>query len=219
MEVYIELTRDGRDVASHGFTAASRMYRGPSYANIPSHAFDAKRETFPAADSVRFEQIVGARTVSPEVIGTGAGGLVGGALGGLLIGGPIGLIGGLVVGAIAGDALAHQVTGFPPIWSRLSITIGRDGKAVAELLEHSIFPSLTIYVQREPCGETPGVNYDRVRHPNRQFYYDATKDVELPDWKAHGWGQRENSHLRGPTRGNPWGTTKGVTGGSDNLPG
>lgn len=234
MEVWIELSPNGRSISASGFTAASRMYRGPSYANIPSHAFDASRQTFAEADAVRFTQIVGARTVSPEVIGAAGGGIVGGALGGAVGGGLIGSgffglgaipgaiiggIGGAIVGAVAGDTVAHQVSAFPPIWTKIQIHVFRDGRAQAQLLQHSIFPSLTTYIQRESASAAPGANYDRVNHPNGQPYYNATKDAQLPDWKDHGWGALANTSAAGPTRGNPWGVSKGVTGGGENLPG
>jgi hypothetical protein len=118
-----------------------------------------------------------------------------------------------------GEPVAHQVSGFPPIWTKIQIRIFRDGRAQAQLLQHSLFPSMTTYVQREGASAVPGANYDRVNHPNSQTYYNATKDVQLPDWQAHGWGSLANTTALGPCAGNPWGITKGITGGSENLPG
>ncbi len=210
METWIDLSPDGRSITASGFTPESRMYRGPSFAHIPSHAFSVSRQTFAEADAVRFTQIVGARTVSPEVIGT----TVGGILGAIVLGVP-----GAITGAILGDTIAHQITGFPPIWTKIQIRIFRDGRAQGQILQHSLFPSMTIFVQQERASATPGASYDRASHPNGQTYYNATKEVELPDWKARGWGPLANSSVPGPCAGNPWGTTKGVTGGSENLPG
>ena len=66
-------------VVSQSFGGQSGIYRGPSFAHLPSHAFPVLRDIGARADAVVFTQIVGARTVSPEVIGTG-GGVVGGAI-------------------------------------------------------------------------------------------------------------------------------------------
>jgi hypothetical protein len=99
-EVWIELSPDGRSIAASGFTPESRMYRGPSFAHIPSHAFGALHQIFNEADAVRFTQIVGARTVSPEVIGF-AGGILGGAAVGALAGSIIPGVG-TAVGAAVG---------------------------------------------------------------------------------------------------------------------
>ena len=82
MEVSVQADFSTRLVASRLFTPDSKMYRGPSFARIPSHAFSIQQEVFNEPNAVRFTQVVGARTVSPEVIG----GLVGGVAGTFPIG-------------------------------------------------------------------------------------------------------------------------------------
>jgi hypothetical protein len=112
MDVWSELGMTG--VSSRGFTQASGMYRGPSYARIPSHAFGFDRAIFDEPDAVRFTQVVGARTVSPEVGGTGVGIVAGAAAGAAIgsfvpaLGTAIGAIAGGVIGGIAGEIVAHQ---------------------------------------------------------------------------------------------------------------
>jgi hypothetical protein len=197
-------------VVSKAFTTASGMYRGPSFAHLPSHAFPAQQDVFDEADAVRFTQLVGARTVSPEVVGTG-GGVVGGAIAGLVIGGFFGAVAGGILGGLSGEIIGHRVIGFPPIWAKIQIRIYRDGRTEAQLLQHSLFPSLTFYSQ-SPSGFT------RLDHPSGQRYYDATKSVQLPDWKARGWGRLQVASVGGPTAGNPWGLEHGVTGGADVVP-
>ncbi|MGL6208502.1 MAG: hypothetical protein ACRC14_01575, partial [Paracoccaceae bacterium] len=137
IETWVDFSTVPGGLTQKGFTSASGLYRGPSFAHIPSHAFDVMRETFEEGDCVRFTQTVGARTASPEVIG----GTVGLVVGGLLLG-VVGVIG----GAIVGTGAARQITGFPPIWTKLQIRMYRNGQATAQLLQHSLFPSMTTYV-------------------------------------------------------------------------
>jgi hypothetical protein len=216
MNVYIETGPTGR-IANYGFYADSAIYRGPSFAKIPSHAFDTRKSIEVGAEAVTFRQIAGARTVSPEVIGEVGGGLVGGAAGGALIGGAIGTVPGAIVGGLVGGAIgfftgrivAHQVTGFPPIWSILEIKISQTGYPEARLTQHSLFPSLTYYEQTDSTVVMS-------RNYALGYYYNATKDKQLPDWKARGWGPL--SGAGGPSGGNPWGIVKGVMGGSESDP-
>jgi hypothetical protein len=204
LDVFIELAPDNRSIVRHGFYPESGIYRGPSFANIPSHAFTNKQFVTVGADAVTFRQVIGARTVSPEVIGRRSG-----LVAGLLWGGPFGLIASAVAGYYGGETVAHQITGFPTIWSILEIRLSSSGDAAGKLAQHSIFPSLTYYEQLDSTA-VRGENYGRA------FYYDARKDIELPKWKENGWGQIQGSS--GPSRGNPWGMEKGVTGGDDSSP-
>lgn len=213
MEAWVEFSPQSGGATLKGFTSASGIYRGPSFAHIPSHAFATAREVFDDGDCVRFTQTVGARTASPEVIG-GAVGWVAGAL-------TFGVLGvwGPVVGAVTGTGAARQITGFPPIWTKLQIRIYRTGRARAELLQHSLFPSMTSYFPpREEAIATAYPQYFRTNHPNGHAYYDATRAVQLPYWEARGWGPMAHTTTPGPCAGNPWGTLKGATGGTENLP-
>jgi hypothetical protein len=193
------------------------MYRGPSYLRIPSHAFLIKQDIFDEIEAVRFTQVTGARTVSPEVLGAG-GGLLGGAVVGAgvgsvvpLVGTALGALAGAAIGAFVAEVGVRQVVAFPPIWSKIQIRIYKDGRTEAQLLQHSLFPSLTFFRQA-------GDIFEQVAMQGGEGFYNATKARELPDWQAHGWGGLEMKSSPGPCAGNPWGLRKGVTGSEDILP-
>jgi outer membrane lipoprotein SlyB len=213
-----------QSISARGFSPSSGIYRGPSYGNIPSHAFDKIQEVFDERGAVRFTQVVGARTVSPEVIGTG-GGIVGGAVVGGVVGSFVPVVGtaigaliGGVVGGVAGEIGSHQLVGFPPIWSKIQIRIFKDGRQEAQMLQHSLFPSLTYYRQLITPSGAPSPMFERLNPPEGGNYYNATKAVQLPLWQQHGWGPLEPTSAPGPRGGNPWGIRKGVTGGGENVP-
>jgi hypothetical protein len=227
MSVWAEIDVANKRVQRCGFNTNSDIYRGPSYAGIPSHAFMVQRETILEKDGLRFTQVVGARTVSPEVVGAG-GGVVGGAIAGGLIGSAVpvvgtavGAIAGGLVGLFAGEAVAHQVTGFPPIWTKIQIRLGFDGSVEAELLQHSLFPSMTFYARELHLpGANPSRSFDLVgQSPAGATYYNATKAVQLPAWQARGWGKQSVKTVKGPTDGNPWSIEKGVFGIASSIPG
>lgn len=231
IETWIELAPGGQSISSSGFSPASGINRGPSFGGIAAHVFPTQRKVFQSDDDmVTFTQVCGARTVSPEVIGTVGGGLVGGGLGGAAGGFIFGSLPGAVLGAGigafggmgTGNVASHQIIGFPPIWSKLQIKMYRNGKVQAMLLQHSLFPSLTTYVQisapPEKASYDPGTDYKRVDHPNGQSYYNATKDTQLPDWQANGWGLAKNYSTPGAFPGNPWAIDKGLSGGRDDTP-
>lgn len=227
MSVWVELNTDTNRIQKSGFEAISDIYRGPSYAGIPSHAFMVQQDSFVEAKGLRFTQVVGARTVSPEVVGAGGGAIAGAIAGGLIgsavpvVGTALGAIAGGVIGLFAGEAVAHQAIGFPPIWTKLQIRIGNDGNVEAQLLQHSLFPSMTCY-EREVLGSgmRPSRVFNLVRQaPASAGYYNATKDVELPAWQARGWGRVAATSTPGPTDGNPWGIEKGVFGLGSSIPG
>jgi hypothetical protein len=222
-EVWVTGDFSTGSVVGQGFTNASGIYRGPSFAHIPSHAFTSMRDIFLEADAVRFTHVTGARTVSPEVLGTG-GGIVGGAVAGGIIGSVVPGIGtvigagvGAVVFGIAGEVVGHRVIGFPPIWSKIQIRIYRNGRVEAQLLQHSLFPSLTFYQQIQRTG-TPSTDYERVDDPEGGRYYNATKSVQLPKWQANGWGALKTMPTPGACAGNPWGISHGITGGGEIAP-
>ena len=182
-------------VTGYGFSLASKIYRAPSFAKIPSHVFTPKQEMSLAGGAATFTQIIGARTQSPEVIGAVAGGAVGG--------GAFGPVGG-IVGGYVGEKVAHKVSGFPPIWSQLRLKIFNDGRFEVHLLQHSLFPSLTLYKARLQ-GANQSNDYDRVSIVGAS-YYNAVPSLEK--WKNEGWGPVRGGPISGPTAGNPWSLNK-----------
>ncbi len=227
MSVWAEVNTDTKRIQKSGFDVSCGIYRGPSYANIPSHAFMVQQDTAVEAEGLRFTQVVGARTVSPEVLGAGGGVLGGAVTGGVigsfvpLVGTAIGAIAGGVVGLFAGEALMHQAMGFPPIWTKVQIRIFNDGRVDALLLQHSLFPSMTFYQRSvNPPNLRPSRVFGLVSQaPAGASYYNATKDVELPAWQARGWGKLSATPKVGPSDGNPWGIEKGVFGIQSSIPG
>jgi len=214
LDVTVNFDDVRRTIVGQSVTAQNGIYRAPSFAHLPSWNFPVTTNVATGSEPLRFTQNTGARTISPEMIGgaVGAGlGIAGGAWAGGAIGsagGPIGTVGGAVIGAIvggiAGEITAHQVTGFPPIWSELKISIFNDGRATIELLRHSLFPSLSFYV---PDPSTPNT-YIRTPVAGGATFYDGMPN--LARWKAEGWGPMRGGTTSGPTPGNPWGDTHGL---------
>lgn len=182
----LEATIDVNDrtlaITRHTFTLASKIYRNPSFLGIKSEPFEILRSTAPQRGSVRFRQTVGCRTVSPEVIGES----VGAAVANLVLpgAGPI--------GRRIGRKAAHEVRGFPPIWTSLELDIFADGRSEGRVVMHSLFPSMTFYIPQSGVAAT----YDR-----QSGAYDARPNQE--NWMQHGWGP--TTATRGPCSGNPWG--------------
>lgn len=207
LDVYIEVAPDGK-ISSYGFYPQSGIYRGPSYGDIPSHAFPVNhsKTISPKADFVTFRQVVGARTVSAEHYGKRVG--LGLSIAFFPLSG-LGVVGSAIAGWFGGGTAAHQIIGFPPIWSILEIRLFSSGYAEETLVQHSIFPSLTYFVQG-------GVTAERDKIYKRRSIYDARKEIELPKWQENGWGQIQGAS--GPSKGNPWGAEKGITGGDDSSP-
>src|SRR5205807_3993989 len=97
-------TPDSKRITSSNFRPNSGIYRGPSKGGISSHVYPTRQSKAVfnegGIDGVEFEQLAGARTISPAVIGGTVGAAVGigagadlGAKGGALIGsggGPLG---------------------------------------------------------------------------------------------------------------------------------
>jgi hypothetical protein len=135
-----------------------------------------------------FQQTAGARTVSPEVIGELAG------VGGRLLGIPI--------PPEASRYVAHQLSGFPPIWTTLQLTLFTDGRFSASVVSHSLFPSMSFYM--------PAIDRDTVSRVTTMYSlqgkaFDAVPNLER--WKADGWGSLSPG-ASGPSSGNPWGFNK-----------
>jgi hypothetical protein len=178
-------------IIGHGFTSTSDMYRSPSFLRIPSQPIGIVRKIELIANGVRFRQLVGCRTQSPEVIGRGVGAGVGAGVGSIL--GPLGAAAGGYVGEKVGEKAAGKAKGFPPIWTELELTLWSDGTGDAKLIRHSLFPSLSYYTQQTLLPPGPYLsstgqadNYNRV-----EGSYDGMP--HYLDWLDKGWGG-----------GNPW---------------
>lgn len=176
-------------IVSSSWTPASKIYRNPSYGQIKSEPFETKQSITPYPDRVIFQQTVGARTVSPEVIAQTVG-----AVGGIVSAIPI--------ADRIGRAVAHEFFGYPPIWTTLQLTMFADGRSEGAVLCHSLFPSMNYYARPAESANLPRMTslYKLVGKP-----YDAV--THLSDWKDHGWGALP-SKPPGPCPGNPWGLKK-----------
>ncbi len=188
IDVWANYDTVARTIVGHGFSAASKLYKAPSFAKIASHVFPAKQDVKVGAEPITFTQIVGARTVSPEVIG-----------------GIVGTVAGGIVGGWVGEKVAHAVSGFPPIWSELRLKIFNDGRFEVELRQHSYFPSLTFYKVRLDAAGKQTNDYDRANVTSGSSFYDAVPN--LKHWEKNGWGSVSGGGV-GPTNGNPWGMQK-----------
>lgn len=178
-------------ITPSGWTAASKIYKNPSFGRIASEPFEAKRVVIPLPDRVVFRQTIGARTVSPEVIGEGLGGVGGGFVSPILT----------PITQRIGRAAAHALSGFPPIWTTIQLTMFADGRSEGKVLQHSLFPSMNFYTRPDESRGQPRISsgYQLVGKS-----YDAVP--ELDHWKVHGWGMLHNDP--GPAEGNPWGYSK-----------
>ena len=154
--------------------ADSGMYRSPSFLRIQSAPVgNIGQYSLSMGSAAVFRQLVGCRTVSPETIGGTVGGIIGGPIGERL-----------------GKEAAELMTAFPPIWTEIEMTIYADGNWTHQLIQHSIFPSVSFYaINAVGVFERQGKSYDAV--PN----------LEL--WKKNGWGPMV-AGKGGPTPGNPW---------------
>ena len=216
LEVYIDV--DGGKIASGGFTAASGIYRSKSAFGLDSVEYPTKQSMSRAADVYTFTQIVGARTHSPETGGEVVGTTVG-AAGGFGVAaysapflltpaapvaavGVIGGLGGGAIGYFAGKYSAKKLFSYPPIWSELTIRFFAAGTVDAQVMRHSLFPSLTAYKQDGNPKERPASSLHRVPSATGAPYYDANSN--LPQWQKRGWGNWRGGSI-GPTPGNPWG--------------
>ena len=161
-------------IISRRIEADSGMYRSPSFLGIQSDPVgNIGQYSLSMGSAAVFRQLVGCRTVSPETIGGTVGGIIGGPIGQRL-----------------GKEAAEYVTAFPPIWTEIEMTIYADGNWTHQLIQHSIFPSVSFYAINDfGTFERQGKSYDGV--PN----------LEL--WKKGGWGPMIPGK-GGPTPGNPW---------------
>jgi hypothetical protein len=197
LEVTVLVNGSPPRVVSGNFTQDSKIYRNPSYKNIPSEPFETKQSKTQYPDKVIFQQIAGARTVSPEVIAEAAGATAGGGLLTPFLG--------PVVGPIVGDRIGRKMghaLGFPPIWTILQLTVYADGRSEGAVLCNSLFPSMNYYAH---VGGTAGLPRMTSSYQLVGTSYDAVP--HLDDWKANGWGALRGTQT-GPCAGNPWGLKK-----------
>jgi hypothetical protein len=194
-------TNDSVTIASSGLHSNSGIYTSPSQFGIASERYPVRRDqrtiTRNGVQGIEFEQLVGSRTVSPEVAGETVGTVVGvgvgawggaklGALGGSIFGPAgtfVGGVGGALVGGVtgyfAGATTANTAFNFPPIWTKIQLRLMVDGTRECQLLQHSLFPSNSFY-----CNLV------------RTNTYSALAPQQTA-WQNSGWGS-----------GNPWGITR-----------
>jgi hypothetical protein len=183
---------DGSRIISADWGSDSGIYRNPSFARIKSEPFKTLTSISRFPDRIIFKQTTGARTVSPEVIGEFGGGVVGGPL----------------LGRYIGRKIAHALSGFPPIWTMLKLTLFADGRSETQVVAHSLFPSMSFYRPTAAAGAavgrgaTPSVPRQLSTYMLVGSAYDARPKLEA--WKTDGWGPLPENPS-GPTKGNPWG--------------
>ncbi len=190
------------------FSDKAGMYRSPSFLKLPSAEVGHIGRTVCSRsyDAVTFRQVVGCRTESPEIIGSGLGSMAGAAAGyaGVtLLAPPAGItlllasLGCGVLGYFSGREAAEYFSAFPPIWTELELTVRKDRSVSCSLVSHSLFPSVTLYVS--PAYNPAGAP---ALYKQQGLSYDGTPE-RLKRWKDRGWGLA--NQRRGPSEGSPWG--------------
>ncbi|MEM0995942.1 MAG: hypothetical protein AAGN35_02635 [Bacteroidota bacterium] len=185
-----------------------QITRGISQFGLQSQQYPTDRKTSRSVEGgvefVEVKQLVGARTVSHEVVGEYAGKGIGAGVGawagakggaaigtmiapgiGTAIGGAIGAIGGSLfgswLGGATGEKAASAAISFPPIWTEVGLRVYADGRINRRMIRHSLFPSVHFYGASNYAG---GLNY-------------LALDAEQTSWQNGGWGG-----------GNPWGANR-----------
>lgn len=199
LEAWLEVDTTAGAIIGGNFSAASGMYRAPSFLGLASAPMgNIGRTIIRTPKAVTFRQLVGCRTESPEKIGQAVGEVGGGLVGGAP---------GHYVGGKVGRAIAEKVKAFPPIWSELELTIKIDGTFTHKLLRHSLFPSVSYYAQAvAPTGYVVPGSYSR-----QGTSYNAVPMLDA--WYENGWGLAGGGPITGrpgsaPTPCNPWGMPK-----------
>jgi hypothetical protein len=184
LEAYIVLN-DQQQIIDRGFTDDSKMYYGASFRGIMPLAYPDKRSYKAGEDgrSVKFVQTVGCKTVSPETIGAKEAVRTIDSILGIHPGwgGPIG-VQIETPAAKAGVKVAENFRVFPPIWTRLALTISSDATFVGTLEEHSLFPSCTFYRQSYTVLAFTSNSTKYAKGEN----YDARTQID--EWRKKGWG-------------------------------
>jgi hypothetical protein len=160
-------------------TNNSAMFMRPSFlgtrpAVVGSNRRFHREETGGRMTTVRISQVVGCRTRAPEKIAN--------TLEKLVSPPPLPNSGEEIVEALG--------LVYPPIWTELAITITADARTGASLIGHSLFPSMSYYVDADGS--------DRYLKRSPDFHAVPL----LPAWKKYGWGPRLSP--TGPSAGNPW---------------
>jgi hypothetical protein len=160
------------------------LYPRPSYKDTPPLTYPMRQDIDDWNEQrAVFVHTVGCRTQAPEVIGEA---VAGGVATGLGPNSPVDP----VTARRIGNAAARATVSFPPIWTKLKITIRADGTWDADCIEASLFPSRSFYrgvavkqmVQGQIAVWKRISSYDGVPHYN--------------EWLQNGFG-----------RGNPWRVT------------
>jgi hypothetical protein len=185
MEVWANYDTDRRSIVGHGFTNDSGIYTSPSYGGLPSQRFQTLQTVRVGREPITFTQITGARTQSPERIG--------------------GMFG------PAGNIFGSAVSAFAPIWTKLEIRIFNDGRYEGRILQHSIFPSVSFYLQILEASGAPTGRYRRTAFSGADTY-DGVPNLDR--WEVEGWGSLRGGSS-GPTAGNPWDYERSVFTGID----
>lgn len=176
-EVWARYDDVRNSIVAHGFTPASGIYRSPSFGGIESEVFTPIRAFQVGREPITFIQVIGARTQSPERIGS-------------ILCGPL------------GHVAASAASAFPPIWSEVSIKIYNDGRTEASVLRHSLFPSMTFYTRPLHACQAPDERGPYICTPFAgNTCYNAVPN--LARWRESGWGGVRGG-TSGPTTGNPW---------------
>ena len=198
LEAYVVVNEQSQ-IVDQGFTESSNLYFGPSFKGIMPKGFPVSRQIQKAPDqkSVTFVQVVGAQTMSPQVLGSREAVKTGDGIFGIHPnwGGPLGVqLENLF--SQAGEKVAENFIVFPPIWTELEITIDSDASFEGRLVGHSIFPSNSFYLQSYTVEKMSAnsLKYELVST------YDARS--KIAEWREKGWGK--NGRSSGPTAGNPW---------------
>jgi hypothetical protein len=189
LEAYIVLN-DKQQIVDRGFTDDSKMYYGASFRGIMPFAYPESRSFTAGEDgqSVKFIQTVGCKTVSPETIGAREAVKTIDAILGIHPGwgGPIG-VQFETPSAKAGAKVAENFRVFPPIWTRMELTISSDARFGGKLVQYSLFPSCTYYEQSYTVLAFTSNSTQYAKKEN----YDARTHID--EWRKAGWGA-----------GNPW---------------
>ena len=198
LEAYIVVNERG-EIIKQDFTDNSGMYFGPSYKGIMPKEFPVIPRIEKSSDgkSVRFTQIVGAQTMSPQTNGSRQAVKTTDGVFGIHPnwGGPIGVqLENLASGI--GVRVAENFIVFPPIWTELELTILSDGTFEGKLVRHSLFPSNSFY---EQSYTVENIRSDSLKYELIQTY-DARSKID--DWRKNGWGGVGGAS--GPAGGNPW---------------
>lgn len=163
---------DGGGIKDYGFYPDSGLYQNLSFFKIPSENYpplQTARLIFEdGVAGVDFEQIAGARTISPAVIG-----------------GSVGMLLGSILGLKLGTYLANTLMNYPPIWTHIKLRLLADGHSSVTLLDHSFFPCNTLY-QSLPASTYQSMVEYKALYPQQKA------------WSSYGWEGFNPWHIPRP---------------------